>query len=445
MKVEDTICLDIVDIDDKGVGYGYYNRKKINVRYSIPGDKVKVKIKTIRKGRYKEFWGVLIDFISPAQGRITPKCKHFGVCGGCIFQNWDYRYQLNYKKNKVVGAFSSYDLDVSVNEPIPSPKIYYYRNRMDYSVALINSSPVIGLRVAGRWDIIIDLDECHLMSLESVEIIKEIKKFMVKKEIAPYNIFSHKGFMRYVIIREGKFTGERLISLVTNLGPFPYLDELISLLSSYSTGIIWSINPKITDLSIGEEIRPLYGNDHLNEMIKDIIFYIHPNAFFQTNSYQTLNLVNIIYNIVEEGNLLLDLYSGVGLFAFALADKYNQIIGVESDDYSVYSANINKERYGIKHIKFIKDSVENMLSEFKEHPTTVVFDPPRPGISIEAKKYIIKLRPREIIYISCNPFSMARDVNALSETYLVEDSIQPIDMFPQTPHIESIAKLILKD
>ena len=444
--MEDIINLDIVDIDDKGIGFGYYKGKKVNVRYGLPGDTVKVRI--IRKGGkgwYKGFWGKLIDVVSPGPGRINPKCIHFGLCGGCRFQNWRYSYQLKYKKSRVLKAFSRYDLDVKIGEPISSSRLYYYRNRMDYPVGIKDTYPIIGLKAAGRWDLVVDLNECLLMSKESIEVIKAIERFMVKRGIVPYNVFSHKGFMKYIVVREGKFTGERLVSLVTNLGPFPYLDELIPILSSYSTGIIWSINPKIADVSIGEEIHPLYGNDYLNEKIGGFVFYIHPNAFFQTNSYQTQNLIDKVYKLADGGDLLLDLYSGVGLFTFSLAEKYEHVIGVENDEYSIYSADVNGKRSGYKNIKFIKGAVEDVISDFKFSPTTIVIDPPRPGMSLEAKKHVLRLKPKEIIYVSCNPNSMARDINMLSDSFSVYDVIQPIDMFPQTPHIESIAKLVLKN
>ena len=444
--MEDIINLDIVGIDDKGIGFGYYKGKKVNVRYGLPGDMVKVSI--IRKGRkdrYKGFWGELIDIISPGPGRINPKCMHFGLCGGCRFQNWAYSYQLRYKKSRVLKAFSRYDLDVEIGEPISSPRLYYYRNRMDYPVGIKGTQPVIGLKAAGRWDLVVDLDECLLMSKESVEIIKIIEEFMFERGIYPYDVFSHEGFMKYVVVREGKFTGERMVSLVTNLGSFPHLDELISMLSSYSTGIIWSINPKPADVSIGEEIYSLYGNDYLNEKISSFIFYIHPNAFFQTNSYQIQNLIDKVYKLADGGDLLLDLYSGVGLFTFSLAEKYKHVIGVENDKYSIHSADVNRKRSGYKNVKFIKGAVEDVVSGFKLSPTTIVIDPPRPGMSLKAKKHILRLRPKEIIYVSCNPNSMARDINMLSDSYFVYDVIQPIDMFPQTPHIESIAKLVLKN
>ncbi len=445
--MEDVIDLEIIDIDDKGIGFGFYNDKKINVRYGIPGDKVKVKINVVRKGRrgrYIEFWGELLEVISPGPGRIEPRCKHFGLCGGCRFQNWDYKYQLEYKKKRVVNAFLKYGLDIEIADPIPSPKLYYYRNRMDYPVGIRDDQPIIGLKVAGRWDLIVELDECLLMSRESVEIIKLIEEFMARRNIVPYDIFFHKGFMKYIVIREGKFTGERLTILVTNLGSFPYIDELIDILSPYVTGIVWSINPKVADLSVGEEIRPLYGNDFLNEKIRGFTFYIHPNAFFQTNSYQAEKLVDIIYKLSAGGDYLLDLYSGVGLFSIILSEKYNHVIGVENDEHSIYSANINMEKSGFGNIEFIENAVENILSGPKHTPTTVIIDPPRPGMSLEAKRNILGLKPREIIYVSCNPGTMARDIKMLSEKYTVADSVQPIDMFPQTPHIESVARLILK-
>ncbi len=444
---EEFIEVEVVNIDEKGVAYAYYNGRKIRVKYGIPGDRVRVRPYIVRKGRrgrVKELWGDIIEVISPGIGRIEPKCKHFGLCGGCRFQNWDYKHQLIYKKRLVEEAFKRYGMDVDVEDPLPSPKEYYYRNRMDYPVGIIDDSPVIGLKMVGRWDVVVPLEECHLMSMESIEIINKIREFMSRRGIPPYNIFTHEGFMRYVVIREGKYTGERLISLVTAVGPFPWLDELIDILKEDATGIIWSINPRITDLSIGSEIRPLYGNDHLNEEISGFKFYIHPNAFFQTNSYQTVNLVSLVRELAEGGDVLVDVYSGVGLFSFSLANKYSRVYGIEIDEYSIYSAGINLKRYKGRNITILEGAAEDMLSKTPDEPDTVIVDPPRPGLSIKVKEHLLSLKPKEIIYVSCNPTTLARDVEKLSECYSLDGAVKPIDMFPQTPHIECVVRLIRK-
>lgn len=435
----------IIEIDEKGRAYGEINGKKIYVKYGIPGDVLKVKPYFIRKGRRgKELWGEIVEIVSSGEGRVEPKCKYFGICGGCRFQDWDYRYQLRYKKNKVLKAFNKFKLDIEITDPIPSPKLWFYRNRMDFPVGYRDGEPIIGLKVYGRWDLVVDLDECHLESEEAIEIIKTVKEFMREYDIKPYDIIKHRGFMRYVVVREGKFTGDRLVSLVTNKGSFIGLDILIERLKELTTGIVWSINPKLTDLSIGEEVIGIYGKDYLNEKIGGIVYYIHPNAFFQTNSYQAEKLVSLAKEYSGGGSTLVDVYSGVGLFSYSLMDRYLEVVSIESDKYSIYSAEINKKNLSADNVVIIEAKAEEYLPKIIGKPDTVIVDPPRPGMSREVKDAILRLEPGEILYFSCNPDSMARDIYILGEKYRIEDKVVPIDMFPHTPHIEVFAKLVLK-
>ena len=436
-------------IDAKGRAYAFHNGKKIFVKYGVPKDIVRIRVYKVgrgRRGRRVEFWADITEVLKPSELRVEPKCKHFGVCGGCRFQNMDYNAQLEFKKDVSRKFFHDiYKLPVNFGEVIPSPKIYFYRNRMDYPVGLVDGNPAVGLKMAGRWDVLVPLDECFLLSEKAVEIIHIVRDFMMEKDIEAYDIFRHEGLVRYVVIREGKFTGDRLISIVTSDNPFPYLDELVSELKNYATGIIWSINPTLTDISIGREIRPLYGKDYLEEDIRGVKYHIHPNAFFQTNSYQTVNMVEIVREMASGGGLLMDLYSGVGLFSLQLRDLYNDVLAVEVDEYSTYSAEINIGRVD-GNITIYKGRVEDVLPLYVDSkPDTVIVDPPRPGLSRSVKQDLLRLLPNEIIYVSCNPETIARDIKYLSKEYKVEGDVKLIDMFPHTPHIELIAKLVRRN
>jgi len=443
--MDEFLEIHVIEIDEKGRAYGEINGKRIYVRYGIPGDGLKVKPYFIRKGRRgKELWGEIVEIVSSGEGRVEPKCKYFGICGGCRFMDWDYRYQLRYKRNRVLKAFNKFKLDSEITDPIPSPKLWFYRNRMDFPVGYRDGEPIIGLKVYGRWDLVVDLDECHLESEEAIEIIKTVKEFMREYDIKPYDIIKHRGFMRYVVVREGKFTGDRLVSLVTNKGSFIGLDILIERLKELTTGIVWSINPKWTDLSIGEEVIGIYGKDYLNEKIGGIVYYIHPNAFFQTNSYQAEKLVSLAKEYSGGGSTLVDVYSGVGLFSYSLMDRYSEVVSIEADKYSIYSAEINKKNLSADNVVIIEAKAEEHLPKIIGKPDTLIVDPPRPGMSREVKDAILRLEPGEILYFSCNPDSMARDIYILSEKYRIEDKVVPIDMFPHTPHIEVFAKLVLK-
>ncbi len=438
--------LRVVDISKDGWGIAYLDNKVVKVKYGVPGDVVKAKVWAVRKGRRRvEYWADILEVLSKGDDRIEAKCPYFGRCGGCRFQNMRYDAQLRFKKRLIENAFKEYDIDVSIDDVIPSPKIYYYRNRMDYPVGVDDEGNVVaGLKMIGRWDVIIDLNECHLMSIESIEILKRVKEFIIKHNIQAYNVKTHEGFLRYVVVREGKYTGDRLVIFITKKGAFVDIEELAKEISDLVTGVVWGINDRLADLSVAEEVMPIYGRDYINEVVNGFKYHIHPNAFFQTNSYQTGNLVNLVYGFASGGKLLLDVYSGVGLFSIALHDKYESIIGIEIDPYAVYSARINVNRLGSSSIAFLESSAEDALSRFHEKPDTVILDPPRPGISKIVRRNILRLEPSEIIYVSCNPESMARDIKLLLNKYIIEDVIKPIDMFPHTPHIEAVARLVKK-
>ena len=441
--MEKIIEVEDIGIDSKGRPYATYEGKKIYVKYAVPGDRLKISVTPVKKGRRGvEYWGDIVEIIEAGEGRVKPKCRYFGICGGCRFQNWDYNHQLKYKKKLVVEAFKRFSIEAEILDPIPSPRIWYYRNRMDYPVGWDGEKPVIGLKILGRWDLIVDLDECHLESRESVEIIKIVKDFMRKYDVKPYDLIRHKGFMRYVVVREGKYTGDRLVSLVTARGGFIGLDALIDMLKEYVTGIVWSINPKITDLSVGEEVIGVYGRDYLTEEIGGIKFHIHPNAFFQTNSYQANKLVQLAKRFSDGGDYLIDVYSGVGLFTYNLMDKYKKVLSIEVDPSSIYSAEVNKKWLRADNVNIVEARAEDWLKRILTKPDTVIVDPPRPGLSREVKDELMRIRPKEILYFSCNPETMARDIHILSEVFELDGPIIPIDMFPHTPHVEVFTRLV---
>ncbi len=436
--------IEIIGLDEFGRLFGILDGRKIFFKYGVPGDIVKARLKKIPKGRRGyEIWGEVTEIKKPGNGRIEPKCKYFGECGGCRFQNLDYNMQLNMKKEYVERIFTRFNLDVDITCPIPSPEIWFYRHRMDFPVTGSVEEPYIGLKKLGRWDVVIDLDECFLMSEESVEILRIVREHIRKFDLKPYDIIRQKGFLRYVVVREGKFTGDRLVNLVTKSGAFIGLDDLIKSLKELVTGVVWSINDEITDLSIGKDIRAVYGRDYLTEQIGDIKFYIHPNSFFQTNSYQAVNMVELARKHASGGDLFIDVYSGVGLFTYSLSDLYTRVISIEIDKYAIYSSEHVKNWYKFDNVTLINDSAEERLKKIESKIDTILVDPPRPGLSKEVKKSIMRNDVKEILYFSCNPLSFARDIKVLTDKFRISDKVYLIDMFPHTPHSQLFTCLAL--
>lgn len=434
--------VEIVGLDEYGKLYGLLDGKKIYFRYGIPGDIVRVDIKKVPKGRRGyELWAEPIEVISYGDGRVEPRCRYFGECGGCRFQDLEYSYQLKMKRDYVDTVFNRFKLEVDIEDPIPSPKIWFYRNRMDFPVTGSLDEVLIGLKQLGRWDTVIDLEECFLMSEDAIDILDIVRRHMKRFSIEPYDIIRQKGFLRYVVIREGKFTGDRLLNLVTKSGGFIGLDKLIDDLKGLVTGIVWSINDRLTDVSIGDDIRAVYGRDYLTEEINGLKYYIHPNSFFQTNSYQAVNMVKLARKYSSGGSLLIDVYSGVGLFTYSLMDKYDRILSIEIDKYAIYSSEYVKDWLKAGNVYIINDSAEERLGKIGAKIDTLVVDPPRPGLSKKVKDAILNKDINEILYFSCNPLSFARDIKILMKRYRVSDKIILIDMFPHTPHIELFTRL----
>ena len=430
--------VEIVDLDHKGRGIGYIDERPVKVYFTIPGDTVKIEIV---KKRRKEYIGRLLEVKSKSKYRVKPKCKFFGRCGGCKLQNIDYTYQLLFKRKIARKFFQKYGLKTFLEKVTPSDPICNYRNRMDYVVGL---NLEVGLREPEKWFRITDIDECHLLSEKGNEFLNVFKDFIRKRKIPAFNAKKKEGFLRYIVLREGKFTSERLINIVSYTGEFNGLSDLTQTLASLgATSIYWSINPRVTDVSYGEEARKIYGSKYLKERIEEYIFNIHPNSFFQTNSYQARNLVRIAQRLLDfkTSDKLLDLYCETGLFGISLHGYVDEVIGLEMDPYAIECANLNAKINEARNISFIKGEAESLQS-YIDKTDLVIVDPPRPGLHPKVISSLLNLRPREILYFSCNPITMARDIALLSKKYVIEDKVYLVDMFPHTPHVEAIAKLV---
>jgi len=407
----------IEGFDEKGYGVG----NNIHVPFAYPGDIVEVKVR--RKGKKKI--GEIVKIIEESPYRTSNKyCAHLGKCGGCLWGLMDYQYQLEFKK-KVIENLFGYDKDI-----IPSPKTIYYRNRMDYPI--YNK---VSLKEPGKWYGYIPIKECKMLSKEAEIIINEFNKFIEKYKIPSWDTVKHTGFLRYLVIREGKFTKERMIHIITyKRKKFEELWDFIENIKDLVTSVYWGIREDLGDVSISEKLYHYYGSKFLRERILDIEYYISPNSFFQTNSYQAVNLVKIVKEFLEpsENDVVLDLYSGVGLFSLQIANEVKKVIGIEIVEEAVEMAKLNA-------------SINNIDAEFIASPVEkapiikankIIVDPPRAGLTNKAIEYIEKINPDTIVYVSCNPYTQKRDINKLKGYKIID--MQPLDMFPNTPHIENV-------
>jgi 23S rRNA (uracil1939-C5)-methyltransferase len=449
---------DIVELEISDLAYGGKSVAKLDgfvvlLKGGMPGDIVKAEI-VKKKSNFAE--AKISEIIKESDLRTKPICSHFGLCGGCSWQDLKYEEQLKFKTKQVketlrhIGGFS----DFPIQEALGSDDIFYYRNKMEYAFAPDpNQQLILGLHPKERFDQVFDLKECFLQSEKANQIVDFVRRFAREKKLIPYGLKERSGFLRFLGIREGKNTDMTMVNLVTNKGEFPFRDEFLSGLVSnfpFVESVVRNINSKLANIAMGEEEELLGGERTITEKLGKFKFEISGNSFFQTNTKQAEKLYEVVLNMADlQGNeSVLDLYCGTGTISIFLSQNAKKVIGVESVEESVKNAQRNAELNGVTNCEFICGEVKKVLAKFvenKEIPDLVVVDPPRAGLHKHVTKYLLNMKPPQIIYVSCNPSTLARDLKILCEECYKLEKVQPIDMFPHTYHIETVVKMIPKN
>ena len=435
MKFGEKVTLHIDGVDKKGRGTGMVGARKAAVPFAAPGEDIEAKLVARRQGILKMD---LERLITPSPHRVAPKCRYAGKCGGCAWQQLDYAYQLELKKGLMNDALDAAGLGRPIDAVEPAPAAFYYRNRMDYGVG---PKGELGLKEPGRWNSYLDLEECHLLSPESVEVMTRFREWMRANAVTPWDVRTHEGYARYLVIREGKNTGQRMVTVVTSVGPLPAQDALVAALSPLATTLYHGINPTVTDLSNAAQLELLAGAPHLEEKIDGRTFAIHPNSFFQTNTAMGQRLVETVREFIGDRrpDVLLDLYCGVGLFGICLAGNASRVVGVEIDAQAIDMARMNADANGLKNAEYFAAKAESLVWD-KEKPDLVIIDPPRAGLHPAVVQTLLERKPERIVYVSCNYESFAREWRELAAAYRVT-RIRALDLFPHSPHAELVTLL----
>ena len=358
-------------------------------------------------------------------------CKHFGMCGGCSYLDKPYEDQLEEKVKRVEDLFG-----VKVDEVYPSPKQYYYRNRMDFAVS---EDLKIGLNVRGRWWEVVDLEECLLLSPEADEIRRIFKEYMLRHGLRGWNRVEKRGLIRFLSIIEGKFTDERMIFITSFEDLKGKLDKFWEELESVGmrvSSLILGINPGVRDDARAEDLRVIKGSETIVEKIDSRIYHLHPNTFFQPNPYTLSKLIRCVVELLDVKGCgeILELFSGIGTFTLDLARVAARVYAVEENETAVKIAGMNLKENGVKNVELINERAERVSVKYDY----VVLDPPRTGLSYKLVKKLRKAKPKRIVYVSCNPETQLRDIRQLG--YKI-DRIVLIDQFPQTHLVESVVAL----
>ncbi|MFL1469549.1 23S rRNA (uracil(1939)-C(5))-methyltransferase RlmD [Paraclostridium bifermentans] len=440
--------VDVVDIGQGGVGIGKHDGFTVFVDGGLISDKLKVKI-TKSKKNYAV--GEIVEIIEKSPFRVERVCSDkLSDCGGCQIQELDYQKQLDIKTNEVKQTISRIGKlnDTLVHPTLGMENPFRYRNKAQFPIQKIDGKTVIGFYKKKSHDVI-PTDKCIIQHDVNDKIIKIIKTYIKAYNVSIYDEKTHTGVLRHLVTKVGFETKEVMVVLVANGKKLPYLNELASVLKENVPGfktLVLNTNREKTNVILGKENKVIYGDGKINDYIGDLVFEISPLSFFQVNPSQTEVLYNkaLEYADLKENDTVFDIYCGIGTISLFLAQKAKKVYGVEIVVDAIKDAKINAELNKLENTEFFVGKAEEVVPKlYKEGKTAnvVVVDPPRKGCEESVLDTIVSMEPDKVVYVSCNPSTLARDLAYLDERGYKCKEIQPVDMFPHTMHVESVALL----
>jgi len=451
----------ITDIAAEGNAIAKVNEIVVFVPFVVPGDVVDLQV-TRKKSNFME--ARPIHFHSYSENRIKAVCKHFGICGGCKWQILPYSEQIRYKQKQVVDNLTRIG-KIEIPEILPiigSNKTEFYRNKLEFTFSNkrwrtyeeiaegkeFDTMNAVGFHIPGQFDKVLDIDKCWLQDDISNRIRNEVREYALEHELTFFNLRSQEGFLRTMIVRTSS-TGELMIIMVFFHEDTEVQNALLQHIATKFpeiTSLLYIINSKANDTITDQQVMVFKGNECIFEEMEGLKFKIGPKSFYQTNSEQAYELYKITRNFSQlTGNeLVYDLYTGTGTIANFIAHQARQVIGIEYVPEAIEDALINSKLNNIDNTLFFSGDMKNILntSFIEEHgnPDVIITDPPRAGMHEDVIKAILFANPKRIVYVSCNPATQARDLNLLDSNYKVT-TVQPVDMFPHTHHVENVVLL----
>ncbi len=440
---------------------------------AVPGDVARVSLTRIKK-RYAE--ARLLELIEPSPDRIGARCPSFGACGGCAWQNLDYKVQLDYKARQVreslehLGGLRDFHLLPALGMADP----WRYRNRVDFAVGMGDSGAVVGFRPPGRWDAVLPLTECHLLGPVTESVRSTVETWLREKDIPGWDPRTGSGLARHLLVRSAQMEKEVLVSLVTRSPDLPDAQGLVERLRASHpqvVGIVHAVNEGRSEISSGLGSETLWGRPFMWERVAGVILKVSVDAFFQTNTLMAHALYGLVARevlapvcgdgasatsttgaLTTGAPVIWDLYCGVGSMGLSLADRAKAVLGVEAVPAAVEDARENARLNGIENAQFVEGDVRRVLRELAqggrtlpeglEKPDVIVVDPPRAGLSDRVVFRVGELGAPRIVYVSCNPSTMAPNIAQLEEHGYRVVRVTPVDMFPHTPHVEAVGLLV---
>jgi 23S rRNA (uracil1939-C5)-methyltransferase len=460
--------ISVIDASSDGQSIAKTDEYVIFIRGAVPGDVVDIQV-TRKKSKYREANTILIKQASDK--RVEPVCKHFGTCGGCKWQNMGYDWQLFYKQKQVTDALTrlaKIELP-EIQRIFPSKKVYFYRNKLEFTFSnkkwltleQINDKSIsfgeetgditrnaLGFHIPGMFDKILDIDTCYLQEEPSNAIRNEIKNYALANKLSFFDLREQTGLLRNIIIRSTS-TGEWMLIVSFFYNDKENIQKLLNHISEkfpQITSLQYVINSKKNDTISDLDIIPFKGNDSIYENMEGLKFKIGPKSFYQTNSEQAYELYKITRDFasIKNTDIVYDLYTGTGTIANFVAHQAKKVVGVEYVPAAIDDAKINSQINNITNTSFYAGDMKDVLNDafINENgkPDVIITDPPRAGMHDDVTKKILEIEPDRIVYVSCNPATQARDLQMLDLKYKVT-KVQPVDMFPQTHHVENVVLL----
>lgn len=448
VKKNETITLMIEDLTHEGNGVGKVDGYPLFIPYALPGEEAIVKVVKVKTNFG---YGKLLEVKESSDERVEPPCNVFYQCGGCQLQHMSYAMQLKMKENQVKNVMKkiAHLEHVPVHPTLGMEDPWRYRNKVQIPVGEKDGELITGFYRMRSHEIIDDMETCVIQDELNDRSVHAVRRIANRLGIKAYDEKTDRGVLRHIMVRTGRETNETMIVLITRTEKLPHKEEFIRELTEtfpHVKSIVHNINNKRTNVILGRKTKVIWGEEYIYDTIGDIRFAISAKSFYQVNPQQTTKLYEkaLEYAKIDENDVVIDAYCGIGTISLFLAQKAKKVYGVEVVPEAIEDAKINAKLNGITNTEFVVGEAEKVMPKWKEQgmrPDVIVIDPPRKGCDPDFLQAMIEMEPKRIVYVSCNPSTLARDLRILEDGGYSAKEVQPVDMFPQTSHIEAVCRL----